>query len=142
MAALLPPRIANLAPHVDPDFTWFTYGDAAPRKRNQLLRLAPGDLLVFYAGLMPWPIEDIPRLFAIGWFEVMQVHNLTAQDISTGEELNSRFGNTAHFLRRDAEDINRTVAAARRAFEGPWSKMKPDERQNILNAKAVWIKTA
>lgn len=100
LAALLPPRIASLAPHVDPDFTSFAYGDAAPRKRNQLLRLGPGDLLVFYSGLMPWPIEDIPRLFTIGWFEVRQVHNLTAHDISTNEKLNSRFGNTAHFLRR------------------------------------------
>src|SRR5258705_882969 len=32
----------------------------------------------------------------------------------------------------DAEDINRAVAAARRAFEGPWSKVKPFERQNLL----------
>src|SRR5246500_6045800 len=32
----------------------------------------------------------------------------------------------------DAEDINRAVAAARRAFEGPWSKVKPFERQNML----------
>ena len=32
----------------------------------------------------------------------------------------------------DAEDINRAVAAARRAFEGPWSKAKPFERQNLL----------
>jgi aldehyde dehydrogenase (NAD+) len=32
----------------------------------------------------------------------------------------------------DAEDINRAVAAARRAFEGPWSKVKPFERQSLL----------
>jgi aldehyde dehydrogenase (NAD+) len=32
----------------------------------------------------------------------------------------------------DAEDINRAVAAARRAFEGPWRKIKPFERQNLL----------
>src|SRR5262247_374881 len=32
----------------------------------------------------------------------------------------------------DAEDINRAVAAARRAFEGPWSKVRPFERQNML----------
>ena len=32
----------------------------------------------------------------------------------------------------DAEDINRAVAAARRAFEGPWSKAKPFERQSLL----------
>src|SRR3984885_10457684 len=29
-------------------------------------------------------------------------------------------------------DINRAVPAARRAFEGPWSKVKPFERQNLL----------
>ena len=32
----------------------------------------------------------------------------------------------------DAEDINRAVAAARRAFEGSWSKVKPFERQSLL----------
>jgi hypothetical protein len=32
----------------------------------------------------------------------------------------------------DAEDINRAVTAARRAFEGPWSKFKPYERQEVL----------
>jgi aldehyde dehydrogenase (NAD+) len=32
----------------------------------------------------------------------------------------------------DAEDINRAVAAARRAFDGPWSKVKPYERQALL----------
>ena len=32
----------------------------------------------------------------------------------------------------DAEDINRAVAAARVALEGPWSKFKPYERQALL----------
>ena len=32
----------------------------------------------------------------------------------------------------DAEDIDRAVAAARGAFEGPWSKFKPYERQHLL----------
>ncbi len=30
------------------------------------------------------------------------------------------------------EDVDRAVAAARAAFEGPWSKMRPAERQRIL----------
>src|SRR5580658_7883062 len=30
------------------------------------------------------------------------------------------------------EDVNRAVAAARRAFEGPWSKFKPFDRQRLL----------
>jgi aldehyde dehydrogenase (NAD+) len=32
----------------------------------------------------------------------------------------------------DAEDVNRAVAAARKAFEGPWSKFKPYQRQQLL----------
>jgi len=32
----------------------------------------------------------------------------------------------------DREDIDRAVKAARRAFEGPWRKVKPFERQNML----------
>src|SRR5258708_24039645 len=32
----------------------------------------------------------------------------------------------------DAEDIDRAVAAARWAFDGPWSKIKPFERQLML----------
>ena len=32
----------------------------------------------------------------------------------------------------DKEDIDRAVAAARAAFEGPWSKFKPYERQALL----------
>jgi len=38
----------------------------------------------------------------------------------------------AHVAEGDAEDIDRAVTAARRAFEGPWSRMKPVERQNLL----------
>lgn len=32
----------------------------------------------------------------------------------------------------DEVDIDKAVAAARRAFEGPWSRMKPADRQRIL----------
>ena len=32
----------------------------------------------------------------------------------------------------DARDVDRAVAAARRAFEGPWSRLKPYDRQRML----------
>lgn len=67
LAVFVPRRTAGLHPHIDPDFVAWTYGDAAPNKRCQLLRLGPGDPLVFYAGLEPRPAEDIPRLYVIGW---------------------------------------------------------------------------
>lgn len=44
---------------------------------------------------------------------------------STGEVLTS-------VARGDAADVNRAVLAARRAFEGPWSKFKPAQRQELL----------
>ena len=44
---------------------------------------------------------------------------------STGEKL-------ASVAEGDSEDIDLAVAAARRAFNGPWSRFKPFERQNLL----------
>lgn len=55
--------------HVDPEFTSFTYGDPTPPKAG-LRRLAPGDLLVFYAGLRGWDHVSAPALYLIGFFEV------------------------------------------------------------------------
>ena len=57
-------------------------------------------------------------------------------DAATGkrfETINPATGEVlATVAEGDAEDINRAVAAARRAFEGPWSKVKPYERQAFL----------
>lgn len=100
LARFLPARLAGLHPHIDPDFHAMTYGDAAPRKRFQLNRLCPGDLLVFYAGLTPVPPVDTPRLFVVGYLEVKNVHRLTASDVRFNRDLRSRFGETAHFARR------------------------------------------
>jgi hypothetical protein len=99
LASVLPSRLADRHPHIDPDFNFATYGDAAPRKRAQLGRLAPGDLLVFYAGLVPDPPEDRSRLFAIGFLPVKQVYHLNAREIES-RDLRRKFGRTAHFLRR------------------------------------------
>ncbi|MET0314969.1 MAG: aldehyde dehydrogenase family protein [Hansschlegelia sp.] len=44
---------------------------------------------------------------------------------ATGEVL-------AHIAEGDAKDVDLAVAAARRAFEGPWSRFTPYKRQEIL----------
>jgi len=103
LADFLPSRPAEVHPHVDPDFQSVTYGDALPRKRRQLSRLEPRDLLVFYCGLAPLPFEDTPRLFIIGYFEVKNVHNLQASVIESDSGLRRRFSQTAHFLRRNTD---------------------------------------
>ena len=58
------------------------------------------------------------------------------EDAASGKRFDTHNPATGELLASvaegDAEDINRAVAAARRAFEGPWSKVKPFERQNLL----------
>src|SRR5262249_13389829 len=55
---------------------------------------------------------------------------------ASGKHFESRNPATGELLATvaegDAEDINRAVAAARKAFEGPWAKFKPFERQQVL----------
>jgi aldehyde dehydrogenase (NAD+) len=57
-------------------------------------------------------------------------------DAASGERFESRNPATGELLATvaegQAEDIDRAVAAARKAFEGPWSRFKPYERQQIL----------
>ena len=59
------------------------------------------------------------------WVDAASGKRFETHNPATGELL-------ATVAEGDAEDVNRAVAAARRAFEGPWSKVKPFERQALL----------
>jgi aldehyde dehydrogenase (NAD+) len=59
------------------------------------------------------------------WVEAASGKTFPTYDPGNGKLL-------AHVAEGDAEDINRAVAAARRAFEGSWRKVKPYERQELL----------
>jgi aldehyde dehydrogenase (NAD+) len=59
------------------------------------------------------------------WVEAASGRTFQTINPSTGEVL-------AHVAEGDQADIDRAVAAARRAFEGPWRKFKPHDRQEIL----------
>jgi len=66
------------------------------------------------------------RLFIDGkWVEAASGKTFETVNPSTGQVL-------ATIAEGDSEDIDHAVAAARRAFTGPWSKFKPFERQNLL----------
>ena len=52
------------------------------------------------------------------WLEAVSGKTFESRNPATGELL-------ANVAEGDAEDINLAVAAARRAFNGPWSKFKP-----------------
>jgi phenylacetaldehyde dehydrogenase len=60
------------------------------------------------------------------WVDAASGRTFDTLDPATGEKLTS----VPH---GDAEDINRAVDAARRAFEdGPWARMKPTERERLI----------
>ena len=66
------------------------------------------------------------KLFIDGqWVEARSGKTFQSHNPATGEVL-------ADVAEGDAADIDRAVEAARRAFEGPWSKWKPAERQMLL----------
>jgi hypothetical protein len=95
----LPSTIKKRKLHYDPEFDTFTYGDT-PSKRTYLLRLNPGDLLVFYAGLKPFRNQNyVPGLYIIGYFTVDKV--IDFQDLPN--ELNTKYcqmyANNAHVKR-------------------------------------------
>ena len=60
------------------------------------------------------------------WVDSASGKTFPVYDPSTGETI-------ADVAEGDAEDINRAVAAARRAFdEGPWSSMTPNLRSKLM----------
>jgi aldehyde dehydrogenase (NAD+) len=66
-----------------------------------------------------------PMLIGGEWVNAASGKTFESRNPATGDLL-------ATVAEGDVEDINLAVAAARRAFEGSWSKMKPYERQQIL----------
>jgi aldehyde dehydrogenase (NAD+) len=59
------------------------------------------------------------------WVDAASGKTFKTHNPATGDVL-------AEVAEGDAEDIQRAVAAARRAFNGPWSGWKPYERQRLL----------
>src|SRR5580658_8204606 len=70
--------------------------------------------------------SDVKRMLINGeWVRAASGKTFESRNPATGEVL-------AVVAEGDKEDIDRAVAAARRAFEGSWSKWKPYERQALL----------
>ncbi len=59
------------------------------------------------------------------WVEAISGKTFDSVNPSTGELLDP-------MALGEAADVDLAVAAARRAFEGPWSQFKPNERSNVL----------
>ncbi|MDF2442275.1 MAG: aldehyde dehydrogenase [Subtercola sp.] len=73
------------------------------------------------------PVDGSFRKMLIGgqWVESASGRTMETRNPATGELL-------ATVPRGDSVDIDRAVAAARAAFEGPWSRVRPAQRQKLL----------
>jgi aldehyde dehydrogenase (NAD+) len=74
-----------------------------------------------------FPLDGrVRRMFIDGkWVEARSGQTLETSNPATGAVI-------GHVPRGEAIDIDIAVSAARRAFEGPWSRFKPFERQAVL----------
>jgi aldehyde dehydrogenase (NAD+) len=74
------------------------------------------------------PIPLTRHAYADGSFKQMLIGGKWV-DAASGKHFESRNPATGELLATvaegDAKDINRAVTAARKAFEGPWSRFKP-----------------
>jgi putative DNA base modification enzyme with NMAD domain len=109
LAQYVPRRYREAAAHYDPEFETFTYGDPNRNKRTQLLRLADGDLLVFYAGLRPVGFHAAGRLYIIGYFTVASAESIDAANSWPPTNAPHLLGN-AH-LRRNRPDHGLVVVS-------------------------------
>ncbi|MBT2304836.1 aldehyde dehydrogenase family protein [Variovorax paradoxus] len=75
----------------------------------------------------PQFLDERTKLLLIGgqWVNAASGETFDSINPSTGDRL-------ATVALAGAEDIDRAVAAARAAFEGPWHKVKPVDRQRML----------
>lgn len=105
-ASYLPPKIKNEKMHFDPEFETFTYGDPST-KRNYLLKLGEGDLLVFYAGLTPHENQTNPEaLYLIGYFTVDRVVDFNLLSEKELIEKLKQYSGNAHLKRKsDLQDL-------------------------------------
>ena len=90
------------------------------------------------------PKTDLVHPYADGSYKKLLIGGNWV-DAASGKRFETRNPATGALLATvaegDVEDIDRAVAAARQAFDGPWSKFKPFQRQEILLRLADLVDT-
>jgi hypothetical protein len=132
LARFVPRRFRDGYAHYDPEFDTFTYGDPARNKGAQLLRLGPGDLLVFYAGLTPTGFSGHDALYVIGYFSVSAAHAVPDGPSWPPAGL-AHLGHNAH-LRRARLDPGLVIVEGNPAHSRLLARAAPlsDEARNVL----------
>lgn len=135
-AVALPSYLCERNMHLDPDFTYLTYGDQGERAKQLKQKLRPGDRIVFYCGLRD--VHDGTRLIyaIIGLFVV----DTMVLAVNVEESLRNSNAHSRRILEEDAQDLivrGRFGASGRleRCIPiGEWRNRAYRVRPDILNA--------
>lgn len=101
LSEYLPQKVRDIPMHLDPEFETFTYGDKGT-KAKWLLKLNPGDFLVFYAGLTPFGTQSVDdALYIIGYFKVSEIINFNEFSVDKKEKYSLKYINNAHLKRHN-----------------------------------------
>jgi len=114
----LPPHLAKLDMHLDPDFDHLTYGDWRERAKQIRAKVGAGDLLVFYAGMrdVQPPAQLLYAL--IGLYVVDAI--LPAVEVPA-----ARWDENAHTRRVLAADATDVIVRAKREVSGRLERCIP-----------------
>ncbi len=105
LSDFLPSKICQNKMHFDPEFETFTYGDHSS-KRKSLLKLDKNDLLVFYAGLIPYQNDKHPNaLYIIGYFIVKNVVDFNELSEEEKSKFCNLYSNNSHVKCNDLNDL-------------------------------------
>lgn len=73
----------------------------------------------------PLQVERKRLLIGENWVDALSGETFPTLDPANGQAL-------AHIARGSPADVDLAVAAARKAFTGPWSRLRPAERQRLI----------
>ena len=92
---------SNEYAHYDPEFNTYTYGEPSFPKKNQLLKLEVGDIVIFYSGFKGDTI-DPGTCFVIGYFFISSVYHFKDNDKNT--KFPESLSNNAHIRRSTVDE--------------------------------------
>ncbi len=102
----LPDSLLNINTHLDPDFSYLTYGDNGMRRGKKLKHeFESGDFIVFYSGLKPIQHFKSPLFYAIiGFYQIDKV--IEAKDVNDKDSIIN-----AHTRRKNLEPSDVVIIA-------------------------------
>ena len=114
----LPAHLTGRHMHLDPDFTYLTYGDQGERAKQLRTQLGPGDLIVFYAGLADIRPNSSLVYALIGLMIVDRLH--LAAEVPTSER-----DSNAHSRRTLSDGAQDIVVTGRSGVSGRLGRCIP-----------------